>query len=211
MLLRHQQSFYTFTVPYDDESVLWSTFKPTRSGRLLNIWHHTHVTEGFDSMWLLDATPPQLGLEEGGDGLFVLPGCNAPFVPSAHGLTSGAVRARILRRMAAEGLGFRCVWREPNAVWVDSVPGVDGVEPGLYPRQTRVQCFEGAERLHAGAYMTFVAFFDTRTHCAHCGAEGGRGIAFYQGAGVQQHMHFQAGAPPLARAHSSPRARACLR
>lgn len=192
MLLLHRQSFYTFTVPFNDESALWSTFKPTRSGRLLNIWHHTHVTEGFDSMWLIDATPPQLGLEEAGDGIFELPGCNAPFVPSAHGLSNDAVRSRILKRMRAMRLGFRCVWRRPNVVWVDSVTGIDGVEPGLYARQTEVQCFEGSDRIEAGAYMTFVAFFDTKKLCEHCGAAGGPGIAFYQGEGVQQHMHFQA-------------------
>lgn len=191
MLLLHRQSFYTFTVPYRDESVLWSTFKPVRSGTLLNIWHHTHVTEGFDEMWLIGATPPELGLEEAGDGVFALSGCNAPFVPSVHGLTSDDVRVRILERMREARLGFRCVWRKPNAVWVDGVDGIEGVEPGLYARQTRVQCFEGSERIEAGVYQTFVTFFDTKALCEHCGAADGAGIPFYQGAGVQQHMHFQ--------------------
>jgi len=189
MLLLRQQSFYTFTVPYRDESVLWSTFKSVRSGKLLNIWHHTHVTEGFEEMWLVDATPPQLGLEEGGGGVFQLPGCNAPFVPSLHQLTSDAVRARVLSRMRGNGLGFRCVWRQPNVEFVGRDEVVAGVEPGLYGRQTKVQCFEGSERVAAGAYGTFVAFFNTAALCEHCSGEGG--IPFYQGEGVQQHMHFQ--------------------
>ena len=189
MLLLRKQTFYTFTVPHDDESVLWSTFKSVRSGTLLNIWHHTHVTEGFEEMWLIDATPPMLGLEEAGGGLYTLPGCNSPFVPSTHGLRSDDVRARILGRMKERRLGFRCVWRAPNTLRVRQDEGYPGVEPGLYGRQTEVQCFLGSDRVHAGKYITFVSYFNTRKLCEHC--DGGEGIPFYQGRGVQQHMHFQ--------------------
>jgi len=195
MLLQAKQSFYTFTVPYNDQSVIWSTFKSVASGTLLNIWHHTHVTEGFDEMWLIDATPPQLGLEDG--GRLTLPGCNSPFVPSRHGMASDDVRRVILGHMQAKSIGFRCLWREPNVQYVADVPSA---RAGRYGRQTRVECFEGSERVLAGQYMTFVGFFDTAALCEHCGGPesggaqasgGGKGIPFYQGSGVQQHLHFQ--------------------
>ena len=191
MLFLAKQSFYTFTVPWNDQAVIWATFKSVVSGTLLNIWHHTHVADGFDEMWLMDATPPQLGLE---DGLspYTLPGCSAPFVPSRHGLTSSDVRRSILERMRADGLGFRCLWREPNTEAIESVAGHTGIHPGQYGRQTRVQCFEGAERIHKDVYMTFVVFFDTAAMCDNCDAAAeGKRIPFYQGAGVQQHLHFQ--------------------
>eukprot|EP00966_Prymnesium_polylepis_P168123 3887129-Prymnesium_polylepis.1 len=65
MLLAGQQTFYTFEIPLGGESISWAAFKSESSGRLLNLWHHTHVTEGFTEQWLVAATPSALGLEAG--------------------------------------------------------------------------------------------------------------------------------------------------
>ena len=65
MLLAGQQTFYTFEIPLGGESISWAVFKSENSGRFLNLWHHTHVTEGFTEQWLVAATPSALGLEAG--------------------------------------------------------------------------------------------------------------------------------------------------
>ena len=39
MLLAGAQSFYTFAIPLDAESVSWAAFRSVASGRLLNVWH----------------------------------------------------------------------------------------------------------------------------------------------------------------------------
>ena len=163
------------------------------SGRLINIWHHTHVTEGFSEQWLVAATPDELGLEQ---GQFRLRGCNAPFVPSEHGLSSDDVRMAILTRMRDRRLRFSCIWRAPNVERVDAVPNMSGIVAGNYGRQTHVQCFEGSERIIADRYLTSVVFWDTRETCETCGfasyvpeSEAAKVQRAHDG--VEQHMHFQ--------------------
>ena len=101
---------------------------------------------------------------------------------------------KILAHMRERGLRFRCLWREPNVEWVASRANMSGIRPGLYGRQTRVQCFEGSERVEAGEYLTSVVFWDTRAMCKNCGNTSlfsGSTAQDIARSGVEQHVHFQ--------------------
>ena len=158
-VLAGSQPFVTFGVPRFAESVVWGSARSTLSGRVLNLWHHVHAEGGFDEMWIVTASASQLGLERDG---FELARCSEPFVPSRHGTDNEALKLRILTHMQQADLRFKCLWREPNLEYVSRVEGVEGIEARNYARQTRVQCFEGSERLTAGELMTWVVFYDTR-------------------------------------------------
>jgi len=188
MLLQASQTFYTFTVPFGAESVLWATFKSKESGLLLNIWHHTHVTEGFAEQWLITANPSALGLEQ---GRLRLNGCNTAFCPADVAMTADEVRLTILENMREQGLRFRCLWREPNIEWVETVPNMSGVRPAWYGRQTHVECFEGSQRISAGEYLTNVVFWDTRGLSAVSQSYLPQSNKGLQLTGVEQHLHFQ--------------------
>ena len=167
------------------------------SGTLLNLWHHTHVDGGFEEQWLIEGTPTQLGLES---SVYRLQGCNRPFEPARHNLTSEHVRLRVLDRMHRQQLRFKCIWRTPNLLAVDTATG-----PRMYGRQTRVQCFDDAARLRAGEYLTSIGFYNTQPRRLDVGSDIRHEVGaeapgqqellsdVYPGAanGVEQHLHFQ--------------------
>ena len=173
------QLFGQFNIPSDNEAVLWSTMKIRASGRLLNLWLHTHPLLGFEEEWLISGTPQELGLN---NGIFHAPRCYRPFIPSEHSLTSDTVRAHILAHVKALGLKFRCIFKA-NSENVSVIHGVDGIVSRAYDRQSRLQCFAGADRLVEGGSITTVTFFSGKmcVDPAVC----------LPGALVENHMHFQ--------------------
>jgi hypothetical protein len=141
---------------------------------------HTHPLLGFEEEWILSASPQELGLET---GVFRLPRCSQPFVPSVHGLSSNDVRARIISHVEAAGLKFRCIFTGPNSEYVKDIDGLDGIVPRDYDRQALKRCFVGAERVVAGAPMTAVTFFNGE-NCVDPSVCQPSTL-------VENHMHFQ--------------------
>ena len=171
-----QALYGTIVIPSLHPSVIWSTATPVEDGTLLNMWHHSHSLSGMDEFWLVDGTPNQLGLER---GRLRLPRCSRPFVPAESGTTMEAVRQTIVDAIRLGRLRFRCIWT-PNAEMVEPRQAGDGVIRGLYTRQSHARCFDGAQRLVAGAPMTQVAFFAPE-----------RSMPGWNAAGIQQHAHWQ--------------------
>jgi len=174
------QIFAQFNVPSDKESVVWTAFTPRASGRLLNMWLHTHQFLGYEEEWIISATPQELGLNT---DVFQLSRCYDPFVPSEHALTSDDVRAHILAQMKSRSLKFRCIFN-PNEEQVTSINGVEGIVPRAYERHVLERCFAGAERLEEGKTMTAVTFFSD----ARCLDPG---LCHSGKTTVENHMHFQ--------------------
>jgi len=173
---RGQQLFAQFLVPTAEESIMWTAVYPRYSGQLLNLWLHTHPLLGFEGAWLINAAPAQLGLHMFAASL----GCGGtPFVPASHGLSSAGVKSMVLEHMATAALSFRCIWDGANYEFVDAT-FAEGVAPRAYDRQTRKQCFAGADRLEAGVAMTAIAFFGPQ-YCIGCRAAD---VA-------ENHFHFQ--------------------
>lgn len=184
-LVKGQQLFLQFLTPSSSaDSILWSVVYPEASGRLLNMWAHTHPLRGFQGAWLISATPPQLGLES---GVYAQrPGCfGTPFVPEEHGVTSEDVKQMIAHHAISAGLKLRCIWdgatsdATGNYELVGGVDGIDGVIPQAYDRQTSKQCFAGAERVVAGEPMTTISFFGPSS-CVACTEKL-----------IENHFHFQ--------------------
>ena len=155
------------------EAVLWGTWAADASGRLLNLWIHSHPMQGWEEMWLLDGSPLELGLEQGN---MHLERCNSPFVPSAYGMTADDVRRRVLSTIEPSRL--RCVWGAANVE-----AAADGT--ALTGRQARKRCFGEAARLVRGAPLTYIAFF-SKARCLDCQLDAPGAL------GMQEvHLHMQ--------------------
>ena len=180
------QRFLTFAIPPDADSAVWSAVTPLASGTLRNLWLHTHPLQGFESMWLVGASPALLGL---GQPPFEMPRCSRPFVPANHGLTLDDLKATVLAHLEQRRLRVRCMWGGAHAEYVPE-HSMAGVVGGNYSRETPVTCYGAdATRLTRGETLTALVFF-TPAHRSPA-ARGVGAVSDDGGLMIQMHAHFQ--------------------
>ena len=184
------QRFLTFAIPPDADSALWSAVTPLASGILRNLWLHTHPLQGFESMWLVGASPALLGL---GKPPFEMPRCSRPFVPAHHGLTLDDLKANVLVHLEQRRLRVRCMWGGAHAEYVPPEHGTAGVVGQNYSRETPVACYgASATRLKRGDTLTALVFFTpARRSAAARKWEYTQGAVSNHGGWIQMHAHFQ--------------------
>ena len=164
------ERFWTFEVPADKISMVWTHVVISISAKVLKLWMHTHESAGHLETWYFDTHPKALGLDV---APYRMPVC-APFVPSVHGLALTDVQQHILAhaRTEQERLGpdrrvLRCVARKSAFL-----------DPHSGDRQPDWTCHDGlASRLVAGANLTAVTFFKSGSSSSGT---------------ISQHDHFQA-------------------
>ena len=174
------QWFGTFEVPAAQESIVWSVNRYDYSGKLLNLWLHTHTAFGYDGMWLVNGAPSDLGLALADWQHF-----EYPFRPNEHGLTTGDFKEHVLRSMRANGLTFRCILNPHNVHLDDDNPRL--MRPGIYGFMSDVSCYEGADVVRAGEPITTIAFFSPRMN----NPIPASGKPVTAGMLYQQHIHYQ--------------------
>ena len=113
-------------------------------------------------------------------------------MPAAHGLTLAALKARVLRRMRARRLRFKCIFGGAHAEAV-AADAAAGVAAGRYARATPLACFgAAAAALRAGDTYTALVFFAPAARAALGWSYGvGATAAGAAPQYVQQHAHFQ--------------------
>lgn len=133
--------FGTFPVPRS-ESVVWMQSRYSVTGRLLNIWMHTHSSQGFRDAWFIEAALSSIGLET---GELRMPRCDV-FVPSRFGMSVEDIRSRIRQAMARSALSFKCMASRDGSF-----------DEG--DRQVRWECAPDAQHIRAGQTLSTVVFF----------------------------------------------------
>lgn len=154
--------FNTFQIPSFEDSAVWMEVRHRTSGRLLNLWMHTHITGGFKEAWFVAASLRTLGLET---DIFQLPACGV-FVPARHNLFLKDLKQHIEQHMTANSINVECI---------ASVPRDFNGQHG--DRQPHWNCSNATIYIRQGTEMSAIAFFSPSMELPS--------------APVEQHFHFQ--------------------
>ena len=162
--------FFTFDVPANTSSVVWTHHVVSISANVLKMWMHTHENSGHLATWYFDATPSALGL---GSAPYQMAKCSV-LVPSEIGMTLVGVQQHILDSARAEQHArgrpvLRCIAARSSSLLASTGD-----------QQPSWRCLKSlSQRLEVGTSLTSVSFFATGA------TRDPTGLAM-------QHIHFQA-------------------